>query len=545
MDAWEKAQALIEKESFLGAGRFREAEKLLAAAAVDKELEAIRQRCAEPLDRLEQAHEQAQTELAAAEELAPKLAARLPEVEKAELSSAPYRPELEAMGALVEQARGLAQSDPIGALETLEQSRQRADAWQKWIDTVLDLRRKADEALERLEQASTAMNRRRSEGFLLTEPGSDPKPFLETGWEQQQSALQALDAGQTEPADKAVAAAFQAADSAQQAVEKTVRAKARCEEAFARRSAELRRADDAARLAQQRGAELERDFAPESWRDVSANLQNALSLISGATASLNQAALLTAAHVQHYQKAAGLVDQAEQQQSQAHTLLAAIERRLNELTELRRRCRDEWDALRRRSDTLSDILRRSFADRAQTNDRCREAIRLLTEWRSEAERSRADWQRLETRLKEVAKAVQDAEQRAQEDERLSRQAADALAAAQRQVQQSQAFSRHGFSADLASAQRTLDDAQRRLQAQNYEDAVRLANRAEQEARQALADAERRANERQAQTAAAAAQVATLAATTHAATAQTAATQTAATQPAAPDTWGSNSSQNSW
>jgi hypothetical protein len=354
--------------------------------------------------------------------------------------------------------------------------------------------------------------------------------------------------------------AVQAAEQAQQAVEKTVLAKARCEEAFARRSAELRRGDDAARLAQQRSLELEREFAPESWREVSANLQNALVLLSGATASLDEAALLTAAHVQHYHRAAGLADQAEQQRNQAHALFGGLEGRLNELVELRRRCREEWDALRRRSDNLADSLRRTSSDRPKTNDRCREAARLLADLRSEAERPRADWSRQEKRLKEIAKAVDEAERLAQEDQRLSQQANDALAAAGRQVQQSQGFSRHGFSADLTSARRTLDDAQRRLQSQDYEEAIRLANRAEQEARQALADAERRANERQAQLdqerrqheAQAAAQIAALAATTAATTAAPAmpspdvpSPQPTASTPSAPDTWGSNSSQNSW
>jgi hypothetical protein len=342
------------------------------------------------------------------------------------------------------------------------------------------------------------MNQRRLAGFLFCEPGSDPKPFLEDGWRYQQAARDAVETGQVDPANSALALAVKAAEDAQGAVEKTVKAKARCEEAFARRSAATRRCDDAARLAQQRQQELERDFAPDSWRDVSANQQNARSLLSSADAALDEATSLAAPHVQHYQRAATLAEQAEKQRADSLPLLAAIERRLNELVELRRRCRDELDGLRRRVDSLAESLRRSLADRPRVNELCGETVRLILDLRTEADRARTDWPRIEIRLKEIAKNLEEAERLAQEDARLAQQASDEVAKGQREIQQAQGFSRLGFSADLSACRHSLDEAQRRLAAQEYEEAIRLAGRAGQEARQAVAEAERRASEKQAQ-----------------------------------------------
>jgi hypothetical protein len=498
MDAWEKANSLVEAESWIGAGRFKEAERLIRGAGVEQELDAVRQRCADPLDRLEKAHEQSQEELAAADDRGGKLPGRLQEIERAELPADPYRGELAAIGELVGQARGLCRNDPIGALDHLQEARRRADAWEEWIGKVLALRKQADEALEKLEQASSAMNQRRNEGYLFCELGSDPKPFLEEGWRQRQASLQSLDSGEAERASQSLEQAFKAAADAQGAIEKAVKAKARCDEAFARRSADRRRCDEAARLAQQRRAELDREFAADSWREVSGNLQSAISSWSSAEATADEAASLAAPQAQHYCRAAELISQADKHRMDGLAMAAALERRLNELVDLRRRCREQLDALRRRIDALDESLRRGAADRARANERAREAARFCGDLKSEADRPRPDWPRIEPRLAEAVKIAEEAERLAQEDARLAQQAADSLAKAQRQIDDARNFSRLGCTPDLAQSQRLLDEANRRLQRQEYEEAARDASAAEQESRRALADAERRANEKQAQ-----------------------------------------------
>jgi hypothetical protein len=498
MDAWERAKTLVEAESWIGAGRYKEAERLIRGAGVEQELESVRLRCAEPLDRLEQAHEESQKQLGEADDRGGKLPHRIAEVERADLPADPYRPELAAIGSLVETARGLCSNDPIGALESLQQARQRADAWEQWIVRVLQLRKQADEALEKLEQTSTSMNQRRNEGFIFCEPGADPKPLLDEGWRQRESALEALQSGEAERASAAVSQSFKAAEDTKATIEKTVQAKAKCDEAFARRGADRRRSDEAARLAQQRRAELDLEFAADSWREVAGALQTAGSLWSNADASLEEAASLAASHVQHYCRAAELVAQGDKQRMEALGQAAAVERRLNELVDLRRRCREQLDALRRRIDAIDDSLRRSTADRARANERARDAARACADLRNEADRPRPDWPRIEPRLAEISKIADEAERLAQEDSRLAQQAADAIAQAQRQIEQARNFSRLGFTPDLAPSWRSLDEANRRVQHHEYEEAIRLAGAAEHESRQALAEAERRANEKQAQ-----------------------------------------------
>ncbi len=498
MDAWEKSQALLEQEPWWSARRFRQAEQLLRAAGVEQELEGLHKRCAEPLDRLEQGHEQAQTELTAADGRMQRLAARLEEVAHANMPSEPYQPERTAIQNLVEQSRGVAHNDPIGALDGLAQARERAEAWEQWIDTILHLRRKADEAQGRLDAAAATLKRRRAEGFLFCEAGCDPQPRLDEGARHRQTALDALNRADATAAKHCIGQAFQAADDATGLVDQTVNAKALCHEAMTRRSDETRRHHEQLRAARQIQFELEREFAPESWREVAGHVASGQSLLNQVDATLDEAASLAGPQVQHYCRAASLVEQAAQQQRQLQTLFAGVEQRWNELVDLRRRCREELNALQRRADGLADTLRRGNADRTRTNDRCREAFHRLAELHREAERPRADWPQLEPRLKEIAQALTDAERMAQEDARLAQQAADALAAAQRQIEQAQNFSRLGISADLSVSRRSRDEAERGLQRQEYEEALRLARQAEHEAHQALAQAERRANEEQAQ-----------------------------------------------
>jgi hypothetical protein len=496
MSVWEKAQSLIEQESFFGVSRYREAERSLAAAGVEMALEAVEKRCREPLDRLEQAHEQAAAELAEAEERSPRLTGRLAEIEQAGLPMEPYRTELAALEDLTAQARDFGRNDPIAALECLAKERRRAAEWNQWVDEILRLRREADEALEQLEVSSSLMNQRRGEGYLLSEPESDPRTPLDEGWRQRQAALEALERGDAKLAAEGISQAVACADEAKQFVERTVAARQSCEQAFVARSVERRRLDDALRQGEARRRELEREFARDSWREVGDHVSRARSLFDQTEAALDEAASLAAPGVQHYLRAAGLVEQCEKERQEAHSLLSAVERRLTELVEIRRKRRDELAELRRRVDRLADTLHRSAADRVRANERCREADRLVRDALDQAEQPRADWPRIETLLKEIARLAEEGERLAQEDFQLARQAADEIAEAEREMQTARGFHRLGITADVSACDRLLDDARRKLHAQEYEDAIRLAARAEKEARQAVAEADRRAVQKQ-------------------------------------------------
>lgn len=498
MNAWEKAETLLAEESWWGAAKHREADQLLAAAGLKQAIDAVQRDCAAPLDRLEQAHEEAAAQMAAAEQRTPRLAARLSDVEKVGLPVDPYRPELTAISNLVNQARTPLQSDPIAALELLQQASQRAEQWEQWIATILQLRQQAEEALQKLEEASSAMNRRRNEGFRFCEPDADPRALLDEGWRQRQTALGALERGETSAAAEAVAAAFRAADDANGAVNRTVEAKQSCAAACALRADDRRRLEGAVRQGQRQREELERDFAADSWREVREHVERARSLLDRTEAAMDEAASLASPEAQHYLRAATVVERARGQRAEAEALLTAVARRLEDLVAMRRKRRDELSELRRRVDRLAESLQRSGADRVRSNERCREAVRLVGEAADLAERPRADWRRIEEMVEEIGKLTTEAERLAQEDFQLARQAADEIEDARRECQTARGFRRLGIGADTASAERLVDEAQRQLDAQDYEAAIRLAARAEQEARQALAEAQRRASQQEAE-----------------------------------------------
>ena len=98
-------------------------------------------------------------------------------------------------------------------------------------------------------------------------------------------------------------------------------------------------------------------------------------------------------------------------------------------------------------------------------------------------------------MDQTAADLQNAEQWAQEDIRISQQAAAELRQAERAMESGGSFYLQGFSADMSRASSLLDEARRQFLSQAYEQAIQLADQAELAARQAVAEAERRAEER--------------------------------------------------
>src|SRR5262249_14119997 len=113
---------------------------------------------------------------------------------------------------------------------------------------------------------------------------------------------------------------------------------------------------DAQRLGQEEGAAegqrrgLERDFAPEAWRTVADNLPPARAMQQTSEALLQEAGEASATSVQHYFRAAGLLEQVQSQQKEAHGLLGGVAQCLQQLTALRQECQ------RQRQD-VSDLAR--------------------------------------------------------------------------------------------------------------------------------------------------------------------------------------------
>jgi hypothetical protein len=122
MEIWDQAQQRIRAGTGLAIKPTEEARKLLEGGQVD---ELVRQSgvCKERLDRLNQGHEDARANLAAAGE---ELAAAKGEMSKGTgvlIPSDPHHREMSEAERILSDAEGMVASDPIGALERIAQVR--------------------------------------------------------------------------------------------------------------------------------------------------------------------------------------------------------------------------------------------------------------------------------------------------------------------------------------------------------------------------------------------------------------------------------------
>jgi hypothetical protein len=224
---------------------------------------------------------------------------------------------------------------------------------------------------------------------------------------------------------------------------------------------------------------------------------------------LQEASRAATQEVQHYCLASRLVTEATESCKQVEATLAAIGKRLQELIEARKTCRAQLVELRNLADRIGRLLQSSTADRPQANEQYRTAAGALERLEGEARIHRPDWPRLAARVREIQTDFEKAEKTAKEDFKLAEQAANEVSEAERAIRHARAFDEFGFEADVGAAKRHLAEAERRLQLQEYEEAVRAADQAERDARRALdevkAKADRHREEQEAQRRAAAAQ----------------------------------------
>jgi hypothetical protein len=170
---------------------------------------------------------------------------------------------------------------------------------------------------------------------------------------------------------------------------------------------------------------------------------------------------------------------------QAEQALAAIGRRLCELVEIRGQCQKRVNQIVAKADSVGQLLRSSTADRVPANERFRSAHAALQAILDETRMTRPDWQPLLPRLDAIESDLKRAEQLAHDDRKVADQAATEIAEAEAAVRQAASYGQVGIRADVASAEGHLSQARVSLAAQDYEEAVRLANTTERAAREAL------------------------------------------------------------
>jgi hypothetical protein len=418
MDLWEQVQGLIRSEKPFGAGRFLQAGRLLDKLGAFEEVDRACQACATQLDRVEKGHETARAQVAKAEETTGILRQRLESLRGLGLATAPYEPDLQAGGALIEQGRQIVSADPIGASATLTEAQEKLDALSARMEAVVRLFERAKKAPDELERVARLTAARRGAGLRLTEPEGDPDPLLVQGRAEHAEALEALQRGDPEAGAKHLDQAFARAEQAEQVIERQEAARARCGKEIPARRADAERLRREADEAGAQRHQLEGGFAPESWCEVADNVARAHELWASAEGLLAEAESASAESRQHYFRAAGLLDQVQQQQEEAHGLLHAVGRCLQGLSDVRQEC------FPRRQD-VSDLAHKAQGFLAAHPRAVRQPARARLDaaeesWRqarAEMDTARPHWPHARQRLDEARDGYTAALREAEEDVR--------------------------------------------------------------------------------------------------------------------------------
>jgi hypothetical protein len=505
MELWEKVESLIASEKPLGAGRLNEADKHLDKLGNFKKVEKACGACAEQLDRMEHGHEQARSLIAKAEEKTGQLRQQVEAVRALPLPTTAYEAELERCGAGVEQGRGALAADPLGAVAALESALEKMTARAEWMQEVIRLFGRAGKAHDELEEVTRAAASRRAGGLLLTEPDGNPDPVVARGQAEQAAALEALRRADIKAAAGNVKQAFAQAKEAGEIIERQAAAAALCAREVPARGAAAQRLRQEAAEAEAQRHELERDFAPESWRTVADNLPRAHRLQESADALLQEAASASAAAVQHYFRASGLLEQVKQQQDEAHGLLQAVGQSVRQLTEVRQECqrrRQEVSDLARRVQTYLDSHRAVVRPAARSRfDAAEGSWRQV---RGQMDGARPNWPDVRQHFDEAQKGYAAAQKEAEEDVRCHQQLMTKLGEVGREAERVDLFLRQHYQARAKAqqCQRTAADVLERVRRESarpadwadllrqLEEAARNVSQAEQLAREDVRLAER-------------------------------------------------------
>lgn len=358
METGNGATRLVDGQRFLGTSRFDEAQKLLAAVPPQDQIEADLSKCNSEIDRLEQAHEQAEPLLAAADAGAAGERQRIDALRAAQLATAPYERELAACRALAEQGRAMLAADPILARQTLEQEQSKRTALAAWIESVERQLAAAHDAAGKLDTAAQAAVQHRATGLKLVEDDGNPDPILARGRKEHAAALAALQKADAETAARHAEAAAGHAAEATQLIERQVAARKQVQADIPLRRSEMQRLRGSIAGAAAAREQLAREHASSAWSGVAEAVPAATSLLDRLDGVLSAAEQTAGDDRQHYFAATESLVEVAAGQQQTSSLLAAVGQRLKELTELRERGRKQLGQLAAQEREASDFAAR-------------------------------------------------------------------------------------------------------------------------------------------------------------------------------------------
>ncbi|MFM7108057.1 MAG: hypothetical protein ACKOZU_05580 [Planctomycetaceae bacterium] len=488
MDVWERAQARVDAEWFLGTAAAEEAIRLLDSADARPPLDEVAGACRGPLDALETAHENARDLLAALDADTAAAAARVERLAARGRSGAPFQTALVAAARSRGEAAGILERDPVGTCGTLAAAAAALAAAVRDVEAV----EAADDRLRRCrDQVGSVTARvaaRRSEGWLLAEPGADPDDRLAAARGDCDLAARLLDAGDTPAAAAVLDRAEASCGAAAALVESAAAARGRVEQLLPAAAARL---DE---LASGRGAaaaaidHLRRVAAESCWADVARNVERIGEGLERSRALVVEAHEAAEPTRQHYLRAVALAEEADRQENWVAGCQEALAERRARLDGLRESLPGRRAAAQARVAELARQLDSQRTDRARANERCREAARILGAADGALAAPRPDLLEAERLVEASAAAAVRAAELAAEDDRLARQAASDIDETAGLVRRAAAWYEEGVQADLRPARQLLEAAEAHLDRQRYEDAIRASGEAAAAARAAYAAA---------------------------------------------------------
>ncbi len=501
METWDKAQQRLDQEWLLGTEASDDVIAMLATAEARPPLDEVRGACQSPLDALESAHETAR---ALAEALDADLASaslRLDSLSHRGRSSAPF----DATVAEARRAQTLASAevepDPVAARGRLEAARTKIDSMIEAVEAIEAADDRRRDLVERINDVRARASARRAEGWLLVEPGADPETLLDQGVAEADLAARLLDSADLEHVRQRLGLADEAVAAAAKLLESVAAARTRAEQLMPGLAARLDKLIAARSRAETDRLHLGERYAHTAWSDVADNLLEADEALTHARQLLGEATVAAAPETQHYFRAVAELEEAERQAAWSESLVAAVAERRQDLDRLAASLPARLQASRTATGALAIALDRQRTDRARAAERRREAERLVEVASDLMREPRPDPRQIARVIDAVDTAVARGEELAAEDERLSRQARADLDEADAAIRRARAWYAEGVRVDILPAKAARDSAERLLDQQRYEDAIRAAAEASQLARlayaTATAEAERRRQRREA------------------------------------------------
>jgi hypothetical protein len=499
MDVWEQAEARIAKETFFGTADADAAIKLLDSAEARPPLADVTGECSAPLDVLEEAHEKARDLSGALETALGDTGKRVEALAGRGRSNAAFQGPLADAARGLELARRTLEADPVAARGRLEELTAAVEHTVDRLETVEAVDDRRGKAVAGADEIAQRIREKRSEGWLLSEPGADPDELVAAARREEGLAAQLLDAGETTAALEHVERAEKANAEALALLENIAAAKAKVDDLLPACAARLealaaRRSQAVRALEQVSGA-----YAETAWGDLADNVAKADEGLARVRTLLAEAQAAHDHSRQHYFRALALVEEAVRQEDWIEGLYAAIGDRRAELDGLRASLPGRHEAVRSRVAGLAAGLERQRTDRMRANERAREAGRLLEVAERGFQAQRPDLRQVGQVLEAADTAAARGEELAAEDERLARQAFADLEETDGLIRRVAAWYGEGVSPDVQPASAALESAKSLLSRQRYEDSLKASAEAARLAREsyatATAEAERRRRRR--------------------------------------------------